>query len=61
VVSELGTDMSRFHSDKRFASWLGLCPGTKIAGGKLISGKTRRVANRAAQALRLAAAARRSS
>lgn len=61
VVSEIGTDMSRFPSDKHFASWLGLCPGTKITGGKVMSGKTRRVANRAAQALRLAAAALRSS
>jgi transposase len=61
VVSETGTDMSRFPSDKHFASWLGLCPGTKITGGKVMSGKTKRVANRAAQALRLAAAALRSS
>jgi hypothetical protein len=38
-----------------------LCPGTKITGGKLLSGKTRRYANRAAQALKLAAAALRSS
>lgn len=61
VVSEIGADMSRFPSDKHFASWLGLCPGTKITGGKLMSGKTKRCANRAAQALRLAAAALRSS
>ncbi|MBM3387804.1 MAG: IS110 family transposase, partial [Betaproteobacteria bacterium] len=61
VVSETGTDMSRFPSDKHFASWLGLCPGTKITGGKVMSGKTKRCANRAAQALRLAAAALRSS
>lgn len=61
VVSEVGADLSRFPSDKHFASWLGLCPGTKITGGKVMSGKTRRCANRAAQALRLAAAALRSS
>jgi transposase len=61
VVSEIGADMSRFPSDKHFASWLGLCPGTKITGGKLMSGKTKRCANRAAQALRLAAAALRTS
>ena len=30
MVSEIGADMSRFPSDKPFASWLGLCPGTKI-------------------------------
>ncbi len=61
VVSEVGVDMSRFKSDKHFASWMGLCPGTKITGGKVISGKTKRCANRAAQALRLAAAALRTS
>lgn len=61
VVSEIGVDMSRFPSVKHFTSWLGLCPGTKITGGKLLSGKTKRCANRAAQALRLAAAALRSS
>ena len=61
VVSEVGADMSRFNTDKHFASWLGLCPGTKITGGKVMSGKTKRCANRAAQALRLAAAALRSS
>ena len=61
VVSEVGADLSRFPSDKHFASWMGLCPGTRITGGKVLSGKTRRCANRAAQALRLAAAALRSS
>lgn len=61
VVSEVGANMGKFPSDKHFASWLGLCPGTKITGGKVMSGKTKRCANRAAQALRLAAAALRSS
>ena len=56
-----GTHMSRFPSDKHFASWMGLCPGTKITGGKVMSGRTKRCANRAAQALRLAAAALRTS
>ena len=38
-----------------------LGPGTKITGGKVMSGKTKRCANRAAQALRLAAAPLRTS
>ena len=50
VVSEVGADMSKFPSVKHFTSWLGLCPGTKITGGKVMSGKTKRVVNRAAQA-----------
>ena len=61
VISETGADMTRFPSVGHFASWLGLCPGTQITGGKVMSGRTKRVANRAAQALRLAAAALRSS
>ena len=61
VIAETGADMSRFPSVRHFASWLGLCPGTKITGGKVMSGKTKRCANRAAQALRLAAAALRTS
>jgi len=48
-------------SATRFASWLGLYPGTKITGGKVMSGKSKRCANRAAQALGLAAAALRTS
>jgi len=61
VMSEIGPDLSRFKSAKHFTSWLGLCPGTKISGGKVLSGASKRTANRAAQALRMAAAALRSS
>ena len=45
VVSEVGADLSRFATVKHFARWLGLCPGTKITGGKVMSGKTKRCAN----------------
>ena len=61
VISETGPDLSRFPDGGHFTSWLGLCPGTKITGGKVMSGKTKRCANRAAQALRMAAAALRTS
>ena len=61
VISEVGADMSRFPTAGHFASWLGLCPGTKITGGKVMSGKTKRCANHAAQALRLAAGGLRTS
>ncbi len=33
--------------DKHFTSWLALCPGTKITGGKVMSSKAKRCANRA--------------
>ena len=34
-LAETGTDMSPWGSGKRFASWLGLCPGTKVASATL--------------------------
>ncbi|KJK15434.1 transposase, partial [Burkholderiaceae bacterium 16] len=37
LLSEIGPDLSRFGSVKHFCSWLGLCPGTKISGGKVLS------------------------
>lgn len=40
VISEVGCDMSRFASVKHFTSWLGLCPGTKISGGKVLGAAT---------------------
>lgn len=55
ILSELGPDLSRFANVKHFCSWLGLCPGTKISGGKVLSAKTKRSANRVRQALKMAA------
>lgn len=57
VLSEVGTDMTRWPTAKHFASWLGLSPNNKITGGKVISSQTKRSANRAAAALRIAALA----
>lgn len=61
VLAEVGFDLSQFKSAKHFASWLGLCPGTRISGGKVLSGASKRSANRLAQALRMAAMALRRS
>ena len=47
--------LSRFETVKHFCSWLGLCPGTKISGGKILSAKTKRSVNRVRQALKMAA------
>jgi transposase len=55
ILAEIGTDMSRWKSAKHFASWLGLSPGTKVSGGKVLSSATKPVANKAAAALRIAA------
>ena len=46
VVSEVGTDMTKWPSAKHFASWLGLSPHNRITGGKVISSKTKASANR---------------
>lgn len=40
---------------KHFTSWLGLCPDSKISGGKVLSSATKSVANRTAAALRMSA------
>ena len=55
VISEIGLDMTCWPTVKHFTSWLGLCPGTKVSGGKSLSGRTKLATNRAATALRLAA------
>ncbi len=40
ILSEIGTDMERFASDKHLASWAGVCPGNKQSGGKRLAGKS---------------------
>jgi hypothetical protein len=55
LVSELGTDISKWPTSKHFSSWLGLCPNWKKTGGKVKSSHPRKGKNRAATALRLAA------
>jgi transposase len=55
LVSEPGSDLTRWPTVKHFCSWLGLCPSWKKTGGKVQSSRTRRGKGRAAHALRLAA------
>jgi transposase len=57
ILSEVGTDMSRFPSEKHFCSWLGLAPHHSITGGKVLSRHTVKTANRAGQVFRIAAQA----
>jgi transposase len=56
ILSEIGTDMERWPTDKHFASWLGLAPHNDISGGKVLRSRTLPTANRAGQAFRQAAA-----
>lgn len=56
ITSEVGFDMSPWKTVKHFTSWLNLCPGTRISGGKELKKRGKRKANRAAQAFRIGAA-----
>ena len=42
IVAEIGTDMTRFPTDRHLASWAALCPGNHESAGKRQSGKTRK-------------------
>jgi transposase len=55
VMSEIGCDVSRWKTEGRFVSWLGLCPDNQISGGKVLQRRTRHVVNRLATALRISA------
>jgi hypothetical protein len=60
LVSEVGLDMSRWKAEAHFSSWLGLCPDNRTSGDKVLARGTRRVVNRAATALWMAATLMRS-
>jgi transposase len=57
LAGEVGFDMTAWKTEKHFTSWLSLSPGTNKSGGKVLTSKTKRSANRAAAAFRIAAAA----
>ena len=55
VISEVGTDMSRFEDEDHFASWMGLAPSKDISSGKIVGRGKKKVNNRVAVVLRTAA------
>ncbi len=55
LLSEIGTNMAKWPNEKAFVSRLGLSPNNKISGQRVLSSRTRKVVNRAATTLRLAA------
>ena len=61
ILSEVGTDMSKWKTEKQFTSWLGLAPNTKISGGKVISSRVPKKKHYAGQAFRMAAMSLRSN
>jgi transposase len=61
ILSETGTNYSKWQSAEQFTSWLGLAPKPKITGEKIVGHFKHSVANRANQAFRMAAWALNSS
>jgi transposase len=55
LISEVGQDIYKFETAKHFTSWLRLAPNNRISGGKVISSKTPKGANKLALTLRNAA------
>jgi len=53
--TEVGCDVSKFSQSGNFVSWLNLCPGNKISGGKILSAHTLPGKNRLAKALQMSA------
>jgi transposase len=61
IIFEIGLDMSKWDSSKHISSWLGLAPNPQKSGGKVIKQHTKKVSNRAANALRMGASSLKSS
>lgn len=55
LISEIGTDITRWPTVKHFCAWLGLCPGTRISGGRRLSSHTSHGTNKAAAIIRMSA------
>jgi len=55
ILSEVGTDMSRWKTEKHFTSWLGVAPNTKISRGKIISSRVPKKKHYEGQSFRMAA------
>jgi transposase len=62
LFAELGgVDISSWNSEKEFSSWLKLCPGNNISGGKRRKSKRQPCANYVSQAFRMASLAAKKS
>ena len=55
ILSEIGTDMSSWKTEKHFASWLRLSPNNVVTGGKIKRKGTQPTKNKASTAFRIAA------
>jgi transposase len=55
VISEVGVDLSGFKDEDHFTSWMGLAPSKDISGGQIVGKGKKKVKNRVAVVLRMAA------
>jgi transposase len=55
IFAEIGARLDAFPTMGNFTSWLGLCPDNRTRGGVVLSTRMRKVENRVANALRIAA------
>jgi transposase len=55
IITDIGTDMSKWPTSKHFCSWLKVSPENKKTGGKVFYSSTKKTKNRANKALRMAA------
>jgi transposase len=55
ILTEIGTDVSPWPTEKHFTSWLKFAPDNRITGGKVRSSHTGHTTNRLATSLRVAA------
>lgn len=61
IISETGTNMTKWATDKHFTSWLNLAPNTRTSGGKRLKSKSVKKKNKAGQAFLMAASSLKAS
>lgn len=55
IISEIGTDMSKWKTEKHFTSWLNLSPNKSKSGGRIVKSKQKKKHNKAGQVFLMAA------
>lgn len=61
LLAEIGPDLSSWATEGKISSWLGLCVNKEISNNRILKNRTRKVANRASIAFRMAASSLKNS